>query len=131
MESEGEILTTQLIPLKKAGIQKLDLKKYDVKLKANQLYSWSISLVKAIDRPYDNYAESALIKYVKKNDVMLKNLKEPTISQASIYAQAGIWHEAISTILQRLKNQPNDNSSKQGLVTLMKQVGLEKIVTNY
>ncbi|MEE9336835.1 MAG: DUF928 domain-containing protein [Methylococcaceae bacterium] len=131
MESGESILTTQLIPLKKAGIQKLDLKKYDVKLKANQRYSWSISLVKAHNRPYDNYADSAFIEYVKTNDIMLKNLKESTASQVSIYAQAGIWHEAISTILQQLENQPDDNSSKQDLVTLMKQVGLEKIVTNY
>ncbi len=130
-ESGESILTTQLIPLKKAGIQKLDLKKYDIKLKANKLYSWSISLVKSQDSPFDNYTDSAFIKYIKNNDVMTKNFKEAIPYQAYIYAQAGIWHEAISTILLHLENQPDDRSSKQSLVTLMKQGGLEKIVTNY
>lgn len=130
-QSEEPILITQLPFSKHSYFQKLDLAGFNISLKPNQLYSWSVALVKDPTMRYDDYADSATIKYLKVNQIMQKKLNQSNTNSAHIYAESGFWYEAISTILQQLEEQPNDTLAKKDLVALMKQVGLDQVVENY
>lgn len=116
------ILRTRLPQLEKSGIHQLNLADYDISLKPEIEYSWSIALIKNPEIRSIDLVSKSKIKYVKPDKSLQQKLKESSTNQkASIYAKKGYWYEAISTAVQQQKEQPDH------LTHLINQITLQKI----
>ncbi|MCV6637347.1 DUF928 domain-containing protein [Candidatus Albibeggiatoa sp. nov. NOAA] len=108
-----------------SGIQGIDLAKHDVSLKPDIVYRWAISMVAEGMRSNDVVTEGT-IKLVNKPDNLDTELsKVDEKRSAYVYAQEGIWYDAIESLSDLISKYPNDKQFATDRETLLKQVGLD------
>ncbi len=90
-----------------AGIINLTIPADSPGLQANQSYKWTFSLVCPQDRPSEPYV-TGHIQRIERPDLAAKVKQTASKNVPSIYAAAGIWHEALATLAQLRRENPND-----------------------
>jgi hypothetical protein len=112
-------------PSAKPGIHRILLSNHGVKLAPNVKYKWTVSLVpNPTSRSLDVVA-SGMVKRVEPSKELTHQLAAASPSdRPSIYAQAGIWYDALEAISDEIDAHPADKSLQKERADLMKQVGL-------
>jgi len=120
------------VEVSREGVQVFDLSKYDVKFETGVEYEWSVSISRE--------TEQAFRKIPKINSIgMVKRITQPselakkvnTIEEKDapiIYAQAGMWYDAISAVLSLIAKYPTDNNLQQQRLSLLKEIGLTDLI---
>ena len=110
----------------KAGIQRMKLSEYGAKLTPGVEYQWVIALITDPDNRSTDLIASGAIKRIPKTSELAKKLSEiPADSQASVYADAGVWYDALASLSDQIDANPKDKSLRQARGELLKQVGLK------
>lgn len=123
-ESIDPILDTK-IDNPQQGIQAVDLAKHGVNLKSDVVYRWSVSMVAEGMRSNDVVTEGT-IKLVSKPDGLDTQLSKADEKRlAYVYAQEGIWYDAIDSLSDMIAKYPNDKQFTNDRDSLLKQVGLD------
>jgi hypothetical protein len=123
-ESIDPVLETS-ISNPQAGIQGIDLAKHGVSLKPNLIYRWAISMVAEGMRSNDVVTEGT-IKLVDKPDNLDAELSKADKKRfAHVYAQEGIWYDAVDSLSKMINKYPNEEQFAQDRDSLLKQVGLD------
>jgi hypothetical protein len=123
-DSIDPVLETQ-IPNPASGIQDIDLSKYNVTLKPELVYRWSISMIAEGMRSNDIVTEGT-IKFISKPDNLDAELSKADEKRfAYVYAQEGIWYDAIESLSEMISKYPNDKQFIEDRDSLLKQVGLD------
>jgi hypothetical protein len=110
----------------KAGIQRMKLSDHGVKLSPGVEYQWVVALVTDPDNRSTDLVASGVIKRIEPP----AELKEK-VAQASpavlggVYAEAGIWYDALSALSDQIEANPDDQSLRQSRADLLRQVGLK------
>ncbi|MBW4509571.1 MAG: DUF928 domain-containing protein [Scytonematopsis contorta HA4267-MV1] len=98
-------------------------------LQENQTYHWYFK-VNCSQQQAANvsiYVEGG-IQRIKLNTIILQQLEAAKPQQkAVIYADNGIWFDAINTLVQLSRSNPNDTSIKADWQSLLLSVGLESL----
>ncbi|MDF5714505.1 MAG: DUF928 domain-containing protein [Rhizonema sp. NSF051] len=96
------------IPLQSSsGIMKLSLSKEKISLSTGQKYLWQIALLCNKNHPAEDLVAKAVIEVVPKPPHLadaLSRTKE-IVKQADLYAEAGLWYDALSLALQNPQNK--------------------------
>ena len=110
----------------KAGIQRLKLSDHGAKLSPGVEYQWVVALVTDADNRSKDLVASGVIKRVDPSaDLKEKVAKAAPGSLAAIYADAGVWYDALSVLSDQIDAHPNDKSLRQSRADLLSQVGLK------
>jgi hypothetical protein len=113
-----------LLPPAQPGLQRILLSDYGIELEAGVEYSWTIS------SQFDAHP-SGWIKRVELPASVAKRLTEASLSgnvQApAIYAEAGLWYDALSSLLELVSDHPNNESLRTARGELLRQGGLEAV----
>jgi hypothetical protein len=110
----------------KAGIQRLKLSDHGVKLTPGVEYQWIVALVTDPDNRSSDLVASGVIKRIEPTaDLKEKVAKTTPASQASVYAQEGIWYDALSTLSDQIDAHPEDKTLRESRADLLRQVGLK------
>ena len=110
----------------KAGIQRLKLSEHGAKLTPGIEYQWVVALVNDPDNRSKDLVASGVIKRVEPSaDLKEKVSKAAPGSLAAIYADAGIWYDALSVLSDQIEAQPEDKALRQTRADLLQQVGLK------
>ena len=110
----------------KAGIQRLKLSDHGVKLAPAVEYQWVVALVTDADNRSKDLVASGVIKRVEPTaDLKEKISKATPASLASVYADAGIWYDALSVLSDQIEAKPEDKALRQTRADLLRQVGLK------
>lgn len=109
-----------------AGIQRIKLSDHNVKLSPGIEYRWVVALVTDPDNRSSDLVASGVIKRVEpaaglKDKVASAN---PT-SLPSVYADAGIWYDALAALTDEIETNPGDKVLRETRADLLKQVGLK------
>ena len=109
----------------KAGIQRLKLSDHGVKLDPGVEYQWIVALVTDPENRSTDLVASGAIKRVAL-DAELKGKISQTApsSLASLYAEAGIWYDALAALSDQIEAQPENRTLRQTRAELLRQVGL-------
>ncbi len=117
-------IRNDLLPPAQPGLQRILLSDYGVELEAGVEYSWTIS------SQLDAHP-SGWIKRVELPASVAKRLTEASLSgnvQApAIYAEAGLWYDALSSVLELVSDHPNNESLRTARGELLRQGGLEAV----
>jgi len=110
----------------KAGIQRLKLSDHGAKLTPGVEYQWVVALITDADNRSKDLVASGVIKRVDPPaDLKDKVSKAAPGSLAAVYADAGIWYDALAVLSDQIDAKPDDKALRQTRADLLQQVGLK------
>jgi hypothetical protein len=113
---------------KTAGIQSLDLATVGTTLKPGVEYRWFVSLTPDESQRSNDIVASGTIKYVPPDAALQGQItRADTLAQARIYAEDGIWYDAIDSISRAIRENPADTSLHTRRAAMLEQVGLKSV----
>jgi uncharacterized protein DUF928 len=111
------------------GVQRVRMADYGMRLSPGVPYRWSVALVVDPDsRSRDNIAGGAIERIAPPTELRTKLARAGKAQAPNIYAEAGLWYDALSAISDLLDATPNDPMLRQKRASLLEQVGLRDIV---
>jgi len=112
-----------------AGIIQLEMPKNLPELVLGKEYRWSVTLLCNPERPSANPFIQTWIGRVPTPPALTQQLVAATSERdrASIYAQAGLWYDALSAISSAHNLNPKDVSIVEERLLLLDQVGLNQV----
>ncbi len=122
------LLETPLKPPVQPGVQSIRLKDYGVRLQPGVQYKWFVVLVPDSDHRSKDIITGGEIERITLSDTLRARLKQTNTSEAvHIFAEAGIWYDALSSISELIEAAPNDMVLRKQRVSLLRQVSLPEI----
>ena len=116
---------------KDTSIQKLDLGDHNITLQPGLAYQWSVALVMDEGSHTASVTASGVIQRMEPGEGLTSRIENSRGTDlVSVYANEGIWYDALETISSMIDKSPED----QGLVairaSLINQVGLHAAAGN-
>lgn len=124
------LLETKLASPMRAGLQSLRLSDYNLRLKPGISYEWSVSVVFDPEHRSRDALAQGFILYVSPPDELRRKLAQDGHQQAaSIYASAGYWYDAVSSLSEQIEADPKQEMYRRQRAALMEQVGLREVAS--
>lgn len=111
----------------KAGIQRLRLADQGVKLVPGVEYKWVVALVAADpDARSGDQISSGMIKRIAATpELKARVAKADPAALAGIYAEAGVWYDALAALTDQIEANPDDKQLEAARTDLLEQVNLK------
>ena len=110
----------------KAGIQRMKLSDHGVKLAPGVEYQWVVALVSDPDNRSSDLVASGVIKRVEPTADLKEKIATATpASLPNVYAEAGIWYDALSVLTDQIEANPENKTLRETRADLLRQVGLK------
>ena len=94
----------------------------------NKRYQWSVSLVCESEFVTDKATIEGVIERIELTAAMAKQLDKATPQEhAFIYAEAGIWNDALQSIDALKQLQPSDRTLTDNWRSLLTSAGIESM----
>lgn len=123
------VLETTLQQPAAPGIQRLDLSRWGVELEPGAEYEWFVSVVRGPgQRSKDIVAGGAIRRVVPDPRVRARLTGADARRAPLIYAEQGIWYDAIDTLSKLIEVSPKDDTLRDQRAALLRQEGLEPAV---
>ncbi len=129
-EKADQTLLVKRVTITEAGLIKVELPKDSPALLSNKEYTWSVSFIHDAKEAEPNTTYKAYIQLQKLTSGQAGELAaaESPHERAIVYAQAGLWYDAIAQIASGYMANPQDASYQDDLLNLLSQVHLDQIV---
>jgi Domain of Unknown Function (DUF928) len=112
----------------KRGIQRVRLTEQGVKLAPGIVYRWSVAVVSDPNRRSRDILASGTIERVEPPaglGAKLQGASKATLP--SLYAEAGIWYDALAALSELIEGSPNDTELLRHREALLAQAGLSEV----
>lgn len=121
------VLQVKVDKASKAGVQRLRLADHGVKLMPGVEYQWVVALVLDPNNRSGDLVASGFVQRVEASpDLKAKISSAAPSALPGIYAEAGIWHDALAKLSDLIDAQPDNQSLRKQRADLLRQVGLKK-----
>jgi hypothetical protein len=112
-----------------AGVQRISLSAYGVKLEPGVEYEWSVALVVDPEQRSNDIIASGWIDRLKEAPEGLESRTQEGAATSAVnaYAELGLWYDALSAISDLIDQNPGDALLKQIRAALLQQVGLGEV----
>jgi len=108
-----------------AGIHPISLERLGVKLEPDKNYAWSVEVVLDPDRPSKNLVATGGLQPIAPSEALRTRLRSSKSEEhPALYAEAGIWYEALSALSDLIAAHPRDPIWRQERSGLLQQVDL-------
>jgi hypothetical protein len=122
------LVDVELTSPAKAGVQPVRLAEHGVKLRPGASYQWFISLVPDPARRSKDFTVGAWISRREPDAALRARLAEAKNGRKeSIYAQSGLWYDAIGVLSSRIASAPSDRDLHEQRAALLEQAGLSEV----
>ena len=131
MDPEGTqpLLETRLSPPLKTGVHSFRLADHKVRLSPGVTYRWYVALVVDPDRRSKDILAGGFIEFVETPEGVAKKVSAANKADLPrLYAEAGLWYDAVAAISQLIEAAPEDTGLKQQRAALLEQAGLSEVV---
>jgi hypothetical protein len=114
------------VPVSKAGLVSIRLPDTAPSLAKDKPYYWTVALVCNLSDRTDDWVVGGWIERAEPSATLKQQLANVTaVERVSLYAQQGYWYEALNTLVELQRIQPNHPVIATTWAELMKSVGLE------
>lgn len=111
-----------------AGIVGFELPSTAPALEVNKTYRWYFSVYCTPDRTDEPTVAEGLVKRVSINSTLRHQLEQAKPQQRfELYAKASLWHEAVTSLAELRRKNPDDVTLKNEWTTLLQAMNLEAI----
>jgi len=110
------------------SVVRLDLMNEEAKLETEKDYSWMVTLVcsKEGARPEDPFAVGSIRRVADEADLAQKlEMTTDPLERAALYAESGIWYEAIAELDALRREKPDDRAIASAWNELLVSAGLD------
>jgi hypothetical protein len=122
------VLETRIAPPVQVGVHRIRLGDYGVRLAPGVAYRWYVAVVPDSGRRSKDILAGGAIERVAPPEGLAAKLSQADKATVPfLYAEAGIWYDALATISELIDGAPNDPSLRRQRAALMAQVGLPEI----
>lgn len=112
-----------------SGIVSFTLPETAPPLEAGKTYQWYISLVCVANDRLQDVFTSAGVQRVEAEVALTEQLQQAGENdRPQIFAEAGIWHEAIASLAEQLRSNPTDPQLLSQWQALLTSVGLVQVI---
>ena len=112
----------------RGGIQAVRLADYGVHLRRNVPYKWFVTLVTDSEHRSKDILAGGIITLVEPPPLLSAKLKAADSGNAPyIYAEEGLWYDALGAISGMIDASPNDVDLRKQRASLLEQVGLAEV----
>lgn len=127
-ESIAPLYRKTFKPLGKAGIVSVTIPVQQPSLKTGKAYTWSFSMIcDPRSRDQDLYLEGKIERVQDENlSAQIQQTTQP-LEQVVLYATAGLWENALSTLADLSRQRPNDPEIKKYWADLLTSVELAEV----
>jgi hypothetical protein len=120
--AEGFIVTP-----KGAGVHRIRLADYGVRLSRGVEYEWSVALILDPNDRSKDVVATGWIDRVEPSAQLTSRLEaEGRERAAAVYANEGIWYDAFAALSDQIDRNPEDDRLRQYRTALLRQVGLDQ-----
>ena len=106
----------------RSGVQRIALKDLGQSLEPGVEYYWSISLVLDADSRSQDVMARGTIERIPFDEALMLDLVRPcTRDIVYLYAERGVWYDAIGCVMDLLDPSPNDEGLQRLLFSLLNQ----------
>jgi hypothetical protein len=110
----------------KAGIHRLRLAEHGAKLVPGVEYQWVVALVTDPENRSTDLVASGVIKRIEPDAALQDKIKKADRSALpEIYAAAGLWYDALSSLSDQIEANPSSETLREARRDLLRQVGLK------
>lgn len=110
------------------GIQRFNLSDYNISLSPGIEYQWFITIVPDPEQRSNDISATGMIRYVKPSKILTEKLAVASgIERSVIYAEEGIWYDALLSITELIDTDPDNKSLRNERMSLLKQIGLNAV----
>lgn len=125
-EAVPPVLELTLKPPLEKGVHALRLEDHGVALKPDVEYQWFVAVVKDPDHRSNDVLAGGSIKRIGASDAVQAKLRDAKEAmRPAIYAESGVWYDAIDQISKLIGTDPANRSLRELRATLLEQVGLK------
>ena len=125
-DSNDPLLEVTVAPPIEGGVHALDLAGQGVRLVPGVRYEWFVALIADEAQRSNDIVAGGEIELVPASTDLKRELAESGDDGAvSVYAQAGIWYDAIDSVSMLVESNPGDRAYREHRAALLDQVGLE------
>ena len=118
------ILEITLKPPVARGVHALRLEDHGVGLKPGVEYQWFVAVVSnPAQRSNDVVAGGSIIR-IADSTIPAQLRQVPQARWPAVYAEGGVWYDAIDQLSRSISAQPTDRQLRQQRAALLEQVGL-------
>ena len=111
-----------------AGIHAIRLAKFHIELKPDVVYRWSVAVIEDPDNRSQDIVANGVIKRIALSDELATKLGQASDQdKPALYAENGIWYDALQSISDQIDHAPQDASLRQERANLLKQVGMDGV----
>ena len=122
------VLETRINSPSQPGIQRIRLADYNVRLKSGVVYRWYIAVVPDPKNRSKDILAGGFIERVEPSANLRTRLSQVGAAQAPfVYAEEGIWYDALSAISDMVDGAPNDSALRTQRAALLEQVRLQEV----
>jgi hypothetical protein len=130
IDSQGvqPILETRIPAPVQAGVHRIRLSDYDIRLAPGTAYRWFIAVVPDADRrSRDILAGGALERVEMPAELKAKVAQAAKSDLPSLYGEAGLWYDTVGAMSELIEAAPQDQALRKQRTALLAQVGLTGI----
>jgi len=124
----GSVLETRLSAPVERGVHRVRLAEHGVRLRMGVAYQWSVTVVPDPAHRSRDILASGTIERVEADAGLKQQLPGTRVENlAAVYAQAGIWYDALEAISDVIDGAPKDDTLRRYRAELLAQVGLPRV----
>ncbi|MCL1465104.1 DUF928 domain-containing protein [Argonema galeatum] len=125
-EDEKDVYRTNLPISGEAEIVSLTLPKNSVNLEVGKSYHWYFSIICNSKNRRRDVSVDGWTKRVEMDSTLAQIEKATPRDRANLYAKNGIWHEALASLSQLQRENPNDSALAEDWKKLLESAGLKE-----
>jgi Domain of Unknown Function (DUF928) len=127
-ENEDDVYSATFPLTQQAGIVSLQLPATVPPLKEGKKYRWVFSVIcNPLNRSGDATVNGWVERVPESSTLNIQLMAANSREQVSIYAEAGLWYEALAAIATLRKNNPQDEDLNSDWMSLQQTLGLPEI----
>ncbi len=126
-DGSTNLLTTQFVVPPQAGVISFTLPAHVPPLEVGQRYQWQLEIICEADNPTGIiYSPLGWIERVQDDSALSQQINQAIPqTHSTIYAQAGIWYDALSSLLAQRRAIPEDRTFAQAWESLLSSESVE------
>lgn len=122
------LLETRISSPVQPGVHRIRLADHGVRLVPDVPYRWFVAVVPDPGRRSKDILAGGAIERVELAEELREKLAQAGKAKAPhIYAEAGLWYDALAAISELIESTPNDPALRKQRASLMAQAGLPEI----
>jgi hypothetical protein len=130
MDAQGiqPILETRIPAPVQAGVHRIRLSDYNVRLSPGAAYRWFVTVVPDADRRSKDILAGGAVERVEiSGELKAKLVRAAKTELPALYGEAGLWYDTVAAMSDLIEAAPQDQALRKQRAALLSQVGLTGI----